>query len=186
MANYFLTIGASNACIAFIRKHPDSLEQFVAGTTPESPEEHLTISGRTKTLSVPADWPTEQAELGTDINHRNIDLYHWILNGTSDFVSGPGSIFQTWLTTRHAAIDLTGDNDSFAFEAEHLAPLAQLFSAVSKEAVAARFLQWHRHRGKTSNLSEHEIQAVWNDFCFVGQQVSECAQNGLGLIWILA
>ena len=89
--------------------------------------------------------------IGPEINHRNVDLYHLILNGAADFVTGSGSIFQTWLETAsnrtHAAIDITGDNEHFAFHSGQLPELAELLSSVDAESVRSRYTQWLRANG---------------------------------------
>ncbi len=122
--------------------------------------------------------------LGTEINHGNVDLFHWILNGSRRLATGPGSIFQTWFSDYHGAIDLTGDREAFALEADQLPALAELFGAVSKEAAAERFVSWLRRRGGADNPNDDDVEAIWSDFRFVGHQVNDCVEKGLGLIWV--
>lgn len=192
MATYFLTVPASDRCIEFVQRYPDSLVHLLAGTRPDPsdppaiadvPLAKRYISAK-KDLPIPLDWPTEEAELGTQINHGNVDLYHEILNGTPDPSKGAGTIFQTWFMRRHAAIDLTGDRESFAFMSPRLPELSGVFRGVSKEMAAYRFRQWLRRKGDDGAPSEGEDNAVWMDFCFVRQQAEECADKGLGLIWV--
>jgi hypothetical protein len=153
-----------------------SLWQRLTGTTPATNPPPV----------VPDDWPeNEPAMIGPEINHRNVDLYHLILNGTADFVDGSGSIFQTWLTNRrHSAIDLTGDNEHFAFKSDQISSLVDLLSKVDAGAVKSRFTEWLRSNGDRYNPSDDECEEMAQEFRFFAQAAQEVVDNSQGLIWI--
>ncbi len=126
--------------------------------------------------------------IGPEINHRNADLFHLILNGTQDFVTGSGSIFQTWLQSAndrtHSAIDLTGDNEHFAFYSKQLPDLAALTAAVDINAVIARFTQWLRSNGDDYTPSDVECDTMAKEFAAFTAGIQEAISKSHGLIWV--
>ena len=123
--------------------------------------------------------------IGPEINHRNVDLYHLILNGTADFVNGSGSIFQTWLTNkRHSAIDLTGDNEHFAFKSDQIPSLVDLLFKVDAAAVKSRFTQWLRSKGDNYDPADDECEEMAQEFSAFAAAAQEAVHNSQGLIWI--
>jgi hypothetical protein len=194
VANYFLTIPASDACIEFMRRNPDSLESFCAGEQPEPPFAAAPrpslwnrLRGRAvagDAVAVPSDWPTEEADLVGEINHRNVDLYHWVLNGTPEPVPGAGSVFQTWFADTHDAIDLFDDNERFAFDSGRTRELHRLAVTVTRDQTGERFRLWLAGRGHTAEVSDGEVDGVWEDFAAFRDLVGSSVERGWGLIWV--
>jgi hypothetical protein len=196
MANYLCIFAAPDSHIEFIRANPDSLRDYVDGKRPRistTPPKHTLwqrlTGARPATkppLVIPEDWPeNEPTMIGPEINHRNVDLYHLILNGTADFVAGSGSIFQTWLTNkRHSAIDLTGDNEHFAFTSDQIPALVDLLSKVDVDAVKSRLTQWLRSKGEDYDPADDECEEVAQEFSAFAAAAREAAKNSQGLIWI--
>lgn len=196
MANYLCIFAAPDSHIDFIRDNPDSLWAYVEGQYPEistlPPKRSLwqRLTGATPPARpqpvIPDDWPgNEPTMIGPEINHRNVDLYHLILNGTADFVGGSGSIFQTWLTNKkHSAIDLTGDNQHFAFKSDQIPSLVDLLSKVDAAAVKSRFTEWLRSKGETYDPSDEECEEMAQEFKSFAQSAQEVVNNSHGLIWI--
>jgi hypothetical protein len=148
------------------------LWQRIIGTSPTPPD-----------FVVPSGWPTKQpAMIGPEINHRNVDLYHLILNGTTDFVQGSGSIFQTWLTADHSAIDLTGED--YAFKSHQLPALVRLLMKVDVKAVKAGFVQWLSAQGDNYTPSDEECGEIAREFRSFAKDVQHASEQSLGLIWI--
>jgi hypothetical protein len=192
MPNYLFTIPASDACIRFMMRYPDSIWNFAEGEPPS--EESLKSTPRRSIQDQygvdlaprpsPADWPTKRPIMVAEPCHRNVRLYHFILNWTPKLVTGSGSIFQTWFSRTHAAIDFTGRGEHFGFLSPQLPELASLYDDVSKDALAERFRMHVLREGKDGDLCPTEIDFVWREFRALGDQARECADKGLGLIWL--
>ena len=107
MAHSFGAFAVPDAHITFLAAHPGSVHDYREGVPPKN----LAAD------QVPDWWPNAECESlgGWSINHRNTDLYHWILNGGPELVTHAGSIFQTWYTDTHGAIGLDPHNERFAF-----------------------------------------------------------------------
>ena len=117
--------------------------------------------------------------------HRNVDLYHLILNGTADFVVGSGSIFQTWLTNeQHSAIVLI-HGEVFAFKNHQIPELLRLVSGVTAELVQARFTQWLRNTGdKDYSPGIEESEETASEFRKFGEALQEAVKKSHGLVWV--
>lgn len=199
MALYFHVFPASDPHIDFIAENPTALYPYADGQLPDlapgtlKPTLWQRITGKfprpEAVPEIPADWPTtEAATIGPEINRRNVDLYHLLLNGTTDFVTGSGSIFQTWLETSedssHSAIDLTGDNEHFAFHSHQLADLIALLSLIDSDAVLSRFTEWLRARGDDYTPSQSECSEMAAELSQFASAIRVAADESKGLIWI--
>ncbi|MEM1109211.1 MAG: hypothetical protein AAGH99_11045 [Planctomycetota bacterium] len=197
MANYFSLFTAPDSHIDFVQKYPFSLFAYVDGQKPEFQLEPSKLTlwqkiTRQKPIeelspTAPSDWPNSPANLFTgEINHRNTDLYHLILNGTQDFVTGSGSIFQTWheppASSIHSAIDLTGED--FAFRSDQVPALVGLLSKVDFDTVKFRYCQWLESKDEIYDIPSEEIDAMLEDFAGMDVIVREAMEKRWGLIWI--
>lgn len=214
MADYFRVFAAPDSHIEFLSQHPDSVFDYVEGQPPKpravTPKQQVKPSkptfwqrlfggspkppspapqptAPTPELVPPDDWPSEElTEIGpAECIHRNVDLYHLILNGTSKFVEGSGSIFQTWLTNdQHSAVNII-HGEVFAFKSHQIPELLRLVSGVTVELVQSRFTQWLRDTGDkdyTPGLEESEEFAV--EFRKFGEALQEAVKQSHGLIWV--
>ncbi len=200
MTNYLCVFPASDLDIDFLVGNPETFYAYIEGERPtivEIPPPKPTLWQRlTGNIpkskappEIPIDWPkSEPVIIGPEINHRNVDLYHLILNGTTEFVTGSGSIFQTWLENfserTHSAIDLTGDNDHFAFHSDQLPDLLDLISSVDAEKVMSCFLQWLQANGDGYTPSQEECDEIANEFKHFADCTREAISKSYGLIWI--
>lgn len=191
MANYLCIFSAPNEHIAFLMQHPETTYNYYLGDPPEFEESSASLvsnllqklfGSNTNTPpspAVPDDWPTEEREIfGPEVNHRNVDLFHCILNNTNESVSGSGSLFQTWFSPTHSAIEL--DGESFAFKSEQLPELLDLVKAVTPESVQ-----------KSCPLSSQnyepdleEAQMIVDEFQHFAQSLEKTIQQGHGIIWV--
>jgi hypothetical protein len=197
MANYLCIHPAPDSHIDFIRRHPDTVWAYIEGERPEPAPQDAKQPGFWRRLmgsapssppptDVPDDWPVgERLPIGPEINHRNVDLYHLILNGTTEFVDGSGSIFQTWLTNdQHSAIDLTGDHEHFAFKSGQIPAFVELLEAVDAAAVKARFTQWLRAAGDDYDPSDEECEEIAREFRDFAAAARDAVAKSQGLIWV--
>jgi hypothetical protein len=135
--------------------------------------------------NVPSDWPKDHVETANvEINHRNVDLYHWILNNTSEPVDGAGSIFQTWTHPTHSAIHLDGINEEFAFLPNQVPDLLTLVDAVTPESTLQAFRGWCVAQGKDGEPSLDDATALHADFVTLSGYLKETIAKQHGLVWI--
>ena len=196
MANYLFIFSAPDAHIDFLQKYPDSLRDYVAGRRPKivpptdwkptfwqrlfgaSPPRQPVARGE-----IPDDWPVSEPKMiGPNINHRNVDLYHSILNGTADYVDGSGSIFQTWFMAKHSAIDLTGED--YAFKSDQVPALLPLLSRVDRERVKAVFTKWLRKKSDSYSPTDDACDAFVEEFKAFELGVTDAVNRSHGLIWV--
>lgn len=123
--------------------------------------------------------------IGPEINHRNVDLYHRILNGGEEFVSGAGTIFQTWHTPRnHGALNIGGDGENFAFTSELIPPLQRLVSRVDPIRVNEQYSAWLKKEGKDHVPGSEECEYFVKQFADLSQELQAIVAAGYGIMWI--
>ncbi|MCG9738070.1 hypothetical protein L1D32_07875 [Shewanella insulae] len=196
MASYLCAFTAPDEHINFLLNNPDHLFSYVEGELPELPKVKQSLLerlfGRPTQLSnrIPKNWPSSEVEMiGPVIHHRNVDLHHWILNGQQEFVSGSGTIFQTWLMNKqeadHAALDIGGDNENFAFLSSQIPELFDLVKKVNEKQVREVFSAWFKFNGKNEIPTNHECEEITNEYQMFAMKLAEGIESGKGLIWIL-
>lgn len=141
------------------------------------------------TPTVPDAWPTSECQLiGEAVNHRNVELFHLILNGSKEFVSGSGAFFQAWLesggTYKHSAIDLTHGNQDFAFKSDQVPELAALLSRVNMDMVKSGFSEWLHSRGELYDVSDEECTEIFEEFKIFATTANMAVEQSLGLMWV--
>lgn len=173
----FSAFMAPDSHIDFLAQHPGLVHDYIGGKPPQS----------TGPDAVPDGWPSQELESlgGWGINHGNVDLYHWILNGSPEPVAGSGSIFQTWyLPDQHAAVHLDKLNERFGFRAAQLEELAALAEAVSVDSVLRAFSDWCKSQGKRyDDLDQYACQPFVDEFSMFAQGLREAIRRGYGIIW---
>lgn len=177
MATGFSAFVAPDSHIAFLAQNPGLVHAYIDGEMPEM----------TESVTLPEGWPSQELESlgGWGINHRNVDLYHWILNGGPELVEGGGSIFQTWYEPdKHSAVKLDTYNERFGFYAAQLDELATLAEAISVGSVLRAFTDWCKSQGKSSdNLDEYACEPFVEEFSMFAEGLREAIKRGHGIIW---
>lgn len=176
MSHSFGAFAVPDAHIAFLYQHPGLVHDYLEGIPPKD-----------TTFPVPADWPSEPPEsLGSwSVNHRNTELYHWILNGGPELTDGAGSFFQTWHAD-HASLALKLDkyNERFALVSNHVPELAVLVKAVDVERVYRSFCDWLKSRGEdSSSIDQYACEPFVDEFRNFHEGLEEATRQGHGLIW---
>jgi hypothetical protein len=199
MANYLCIIPALDSHIEFIHTHPQALSAYLDGEQPDlkesppKPSLWQKLTGRlpeaTPPPETPDGWPTSECMLvGDAVNHRNVDLFHRILNGTDKLVTGGGTLFQTWLESgdapKHSAIDLTRASEDFAFMSDQVAEIAEQLSRIDLDMVRTGFQQWLTQQGKTYEVSDDECVDILDEFKRFADSAKEAVQQSKGLMVI--
>lgn len=176
MAHSFSAFAVPDAHIRILQQHPGLVHDYLDGAAPRSAVE-----------SLPADWPREPLEsLGSwSINHRNVDLYHWILNGGPELADGAGSIFQTWYEPdQHAAIKLDELNERFAFLSAQLPELLALVKAVDVPRVMRGFVDWLKQRGERhDDIDQYACEPFVDEFRQFAAGLEQAIARGEGIVW---
>ena len=195
MANYLYILAAPDSHIDFLANHPETLLNYVDGRQPDPPVPkkrgifQMLFGGASvpsTTTAIPQDWPTEEAKMiGPEVNARNVGLYHRILNGGEEFVTGAGTIFQTWLDPRnHAAINIDGRGENFAFTSGLIPELHRLTSLVDTGRVKDQYSAWLRKEGDDHVPDIEECEEFAREFADLSEKLRSVAAAQLGIIWI--
>jgi len=179
MALGFLVSVVPDSHISYLQQHPGFVHSYLDGVSP--PEAELSAP-------LPEWWPSQAPKClsSWSVNHRNTDLYHWILNGGPDLVDGGGAIFQTWYEPSHAAavVKLDAYNERFGLYSPQIDELAALVSAVNLNSVLEAFIAWCKSQGKSwENLDEYACEPFVMEFKALGYLLAEAKKNGFGIIW---
>jgi hypothetical protein len=179
MAMIFSVCTAPDSHISYLQQHAGAVHSYLDGVTPPASEVPTPL---------PEWWPNQPPKLLDlwDINHRNIDLYHCILNGGPDLVTNGGSIFQSWYEPTHPAsyVKLDEDNVRFAFYSNQINELASLVAAVNVKSALKAFIEWCKSQGKTwEDLDEYACESFVVEFKTFGDLLSEATYKRHGIIW---
>ena len=174
MAQGFLVCVAPDAHIDYLAQHPGLVHAYLDGAPAPAP--------------APPWWPSEPPQMldSWGINHRNTDLYHWILNGGPGHVSDAGAIFQSWHAPDHPAsfVKLDAYNERFALHAAQLPELAAKVRKVDLEAVMRAFVDWCKAQGKTwEDIDRYACEPFVDEFAALGEQLAAAIRDGHGIIW---
>jgi len=179
MALGFLVCAAPDSHVSWLRQHPGLVHAYLDGTAPPDSE---------MSPALPDWWPRQPPEShdAWDINHRNTDLYHWILNGGPGLVTGGGAIFQTWYEPDHSAsvVKLDECNERFAFHSGQINELASLVAGVNIKSALKAFIEWSESQGRRyENLNESACQSFVVEFKALGDLLDAAMRKGYGIIW---
>ena len=172
----FFVYSVPSSHISYLKLHQGLVPLYAEGTKPDTPD----------AAPFPADWPSEPLHSIVDwsVNWKNVDLYHWILNGDSILVEGSGSIFQTWYEPdRHSAMKLDRHNETFAFDANQVQDLAALAAKVTVASVRAAFSAWCKAKGKDYEPDEPACEPFVEEFKQLARGLQEVMRRGDGLVW---
>ena len=200
MANYLCMFSAPDEHIKFMSVHSDPgiARDYYMGEPPDFGEPKKLsfidrILGRKvnnidpSQIEVPEDWPTKEAEvIDIEINHRNVDLYHAILNQTSEPVEGSGSIFQTWFHSTHCAINLDSVNEDFAFIHDQLPELLSLVKSVTEETLQVALRNWYVENGMEYDTSMEEVKEMYDEFINFEHYLKSAIEKKHGLVWVVS
>ena len=180
-----------NEHILFLKEYPLVVDDYIYGESPEievkKPKFRSFFAKFTKEKSqcLPNNWPTSEVKMiGPLANHRNIELYHYILNGTNKSVEGSGSLFQTWFDlNQHSAIKMDNSNGNYAFNSEQLPDLFTLLNGLNDKVITKRFDEWLSINDVSDKPNELVYKEVIDGCVSFKEGVAEAVEKGLGLMW---
>lgn len=195
MANYLCVFSAPDEHINFIKKYPEVLFNYVEGEPPvfdppKKPGFLLRLIGakqpEAEEPKIPIDWPVKEVEMyGPEVNHRNVDLFHIFLNGSTEHVTGAGTFYQTWLTTKHdTAIDLTNVNENFAFYSDDIPELLELVKKIDRDRIQQACSLWTGSSQGKWEPDEDDCDLLMEEFSDFIQGLETAVKDNNGIIWI--
>ena len=134
-------------------------------------------------------------------NHKNVVLFHFLLNGTKKGASGPLRIFETWFRPYRCADLLIDDSvfgmDAFGMDGADTQALLERLKALSNTEIRARARSYAEKRARRERLwswlripRRPIVAAVDDDYayledCFANlREICELAvASKCGLIW---
>ena len=130
------------------------------------------------------------------VDHRNVRVFHFLLNGTEKRASGPSRIFQTWFDPS-GCDDIHVDDLAFGMDSANTQELLVRLKALSNEEIRARerlygeilarrerFLFWRRRR-RAQMAAPIDDDDTYLEDCFANlREICERAvASKCGLIW---
>lgn len=196
MAKYLCIFSAVDAHIQFIAAHEGSAKAYYEGEAPaQSPTQRkqrsllgslLTDPDEISRMEVPESWPQDQPDV-VDIaaNASNAAMYHFLLNGSSQVVSGPVALFQSLYGKSSGVISVGDSNDEFAVEPEMLSALLERLNTVTSGALPELFEQWLDEHGIDEDDCEADLECLQDEFEALRTCVADAVAAEEGLVWII-
>ncbi len=143
MASYMFFHVLPDSHIEFLSEHPDTFRSYLEGSQPRIRKSLLDrVLGRKVDSSIPEDWPQGELEgYCPEINHRQVECFHYLLNGTRDRVEHSGCVFQTWFAPRARSVAVTIDGENFALESEFVPSLGERIRGISEDELFRRYAE---------------------------------------------
>lgn len=137
------------------------------------------LFGRERCSNLPENWPTEELEgFNPEVNHRQVQDFHYLLNGTKERVEHSGCIFQTWFAPRHNTVTITIDGENFALDSEQVLDLKERIEALSGEELVTRY----QDLGYTE-LSDPDKEFLTDVFAEIRAACDKALETRAGLMW---
>jgi hypothetical protein len=180
MASYMFFHVVPDSHLEFLREHPETFLPYMEGREPMMRRSMLDkLLGRETCLNLPEDWPTEEPEgFSPEVNHRQVQDFHYLLNGTKERVGHSGCIFQTWFAPRHKTVTITIDGENFALASEQVLDLKERIETLSDEELLAR----HQGLGYTE-LPDPDKQFLKDVFSEIHAACDKALEKRAGLMW---
>ena len=190
MASYLNLFSLPDHHIDYLQKNSAALFEYMEGEVvyQKGESKFKSIYSRVfKSEPVITDFPTEPIDtFNPEINHRNIELYHFILNGTTEYVSGAGSIFQTWLIIDdHSAIKIDKSNDHFAFKNETVPSLLKIVESLTDSTIKCRYCEWFSKNFPQHPPTEIELTDLCDGFVTFKDGLADAVNKQLGILWAM-
>jgi len=179
MALYMFFYVAPDSHLEFLRDNPTLFDSYLEGETPDLTQGWFAKLLGKKPVELPNDWPSHELNAySPEINHRQVEVFHYILNGTNDPVENVGSIFQTWFKPRHKSPAIVIDGENFAFCSADVKRLVNLTESLTPELRRDRL-----DNSKNPSEIQHSGNLVEYAFAEIEKACNEAISKGQGLLW---
>ncbi len=179
MASYMMLYTVPDAHLDFLKDNPTLFDAYLCGETPDlKPGLMSRLLGK-QPPELPGDWPDhEQDAYSTEISHRQVKAFHYILNGTDDIVNNVGSVFQTWFKTGKKTPAVVIDGENFAFLSQDVQQLLAMIKSLNPELRRERL----DNSGRASEIHGGD-EFVEQAFSEIAKACNDAMSKGTGLMW---
>lgn len=179
MALYMFFYVVPDDHLDFLKDNPTAFDAYLGGEIPDlSPGLFARLLGKKQT-ELPGDWPNHELDAySPEVNHRQVNVFHYLLNATNDPVESAGSLFQTWFKPRHNSPAVVIDGENFAFFNSDAKQLLKLVESVTPAMRRDRLAH-------CEDVSKARIDSDSADYAFdvIEKACSEAVSKGQGLLW---
>ena len=179
MASYMMFYAVPDAHLLFLKDNPTLFDAYLSGETPDlKPGLVSRLLGK-QPPELPADWPAHELHAySPEISHRQVNAFHYVLNGTDDIVENVGSVFQTWFKTGKRTPAIVIDGENFAFSSQDVQPLLSLINDLTPELRQERL----DLSGRAPDIPGGD-EFVESAFTEIEKACNDAISTGLGLMW---
>lgn len=178
MALYMFFYVAPENHLEFLSENPTLFDSYLVGEPPDLKQDLFSRLLGKQPPELPDDWPTHELEsYCPEISHRQVNAYHYILNGSSDPVETVGSLFQTWFKPRHKHPALVIDGENFALSTSDVKQLLNQIKGLDPETMHDRF------HGCADASEIHGLDSVKFAFDEIEKACNQAIAKGQGLLW---
>jgi len=179
MASYMMFYVVPDSHLAFLRDNPTLFDSYLRGDIPEIRQGFFSkLLGR-KLPRLPDDWPSHELEAySPEISHRQVKVFHYLLNGKNEPVENVGSLFQTWFKPRHNSPAISIDGENFAYNSRDARHLLNLVEGLTPELMRDRLDDFE-------SASELQDDSGLLEYAFnqIEKACNEAVSKGQGLLW---
>lgn len=181
MALYMFFHVLPDSHIEFLSEHPETFRSYMDGDEPEIRRSLLDkLLGREVDLDLPDNWPQNELEgFCPEVNHRQVEYFHYLLNGTNDRVDHAGCVFQTWFDPRAKSIAITIDGENFALKSKFIQNLKELIQNISEEELLNRY----KKATGSMDAAESDRGFLTGAFKEISSACDRALEKGAGLMW---
>jgi len=179
MALYMMFYVAPDSHLEFLRDNPTLFDSYLGGEMPDLSQGLLAKLLGKQPPELPHDWPGHELEVySPEINHRQVNLFHYLLNGTDELVENVGCVFQTWFKPRHNSPTVVIDGENFALLSTDVRQLLHLVEGLTAETMRDRL-----DDSDKASAVQDSIDVVEFGFEVIGKACAEAVSKGQGLVW---
>ena len=176
-----------DAELRYLSDNPHLLLSFLNAEPPmEAPAVwKMFLGAKPKVMQTPIPWPTsERPCIVTEITHRSVEVFHYLLNGTNEHVGGCGDVFESWFRSHlFEGISIPADDAAFGFLSADVPRLAKLLDGVSEAVIAPR---WNEYAAESDlrDSSSYDIEFFSGCFSDLRRICQLSINESKGLMWV--
>jgi hypothetical protein len=170
---------APDSHLEFLKDNPTAFDPYLGGEIPDLTQGFFSKLLGKQPPELPDDWPSHERDAySPEISHHQVNAFHYILNGTNEYVENIGSVFQTWFKPRYSSPAIAIDGENFAFLSRDTKHLLNLISGLTP-ALRRERLDDSNEASKIHGGSE----SVEYAFDVLEKACNEAVSKGHGLLW---
>jgi len=180
MAMYMFFYSVPDNVLEYLECNPAYLGDFLEGVVPTPKQSFVDkLLRRSVEIQLPAGWPaSEPKSFEPEINHRMISDFHYILNGSDDFVCQAGCVFQTWLSPNADTVAITIDSENFGLKSDEVSNFKGMLESIYPEVAIERYTT--RLNGEYTSEDQEYLKEILEEL------ISACKsamKSNSGLMW---